>query len=373
MKSMLIADCLPLTRLARPEVAAWAEIYKVILAHVSHVDRMGRLRMPFNFALYEKFRLPAQVGRFTDSYEACCWHRAEEIARIQEAKQVPIALLYSGGIDSTLVLVCFARLFGAQLKERLTVFLSPDSIRENPAFYYSFIRRNCRIESSERFSSLFDGSHIVVAGEHNDQIFGADIIGTFGRYQHFDRIQARYTREAIVSFFKRKGMSDGAAHTWFDLIDGHARQAPCAVETVFDFFWWLNFVFKWQAVYFRTLLRIDAAHHGRISPAFLDTYYHAFFCTPEFQKWSMANPQLKAQDSWRTYKFPAKQLIYDFNRDEQYLNYKVKTGSLYKLFLQKDNPVGLTSGFEFVHRLSADELYLEDNSFRRATVEPALT
>jgi hypothetical protein len=366
MKSLLMAHCLSLTKLQRRDVGEWAEIYKLINAGINHVDRMGRLQMPFRFGLYEKFRLPARIDGFSESYEDCCWRRAEEIARLQEEKQVPIALLYSGGIDSTAVLVSFAKLLGNRLKERLTVFLSPESIQENPEFYFSFIRTNCRIESSERFSSLFDRSHIVVSGELNDQLFGSDIVGTLARHEPFEKIAGPYSREIVVRFFKHSGMSETAANAWFDLLDGHARQAPCAVETVHDFFWWLNFVFKWQCVYFRTLLRIDPAQQKNIDESFLDGYYRPFFCTTEFQKWSMANPDLKVQKSWRTYKFPAKRLIYEFNRDERYLNYKTKTASLYRLFLQKHNPVAITSDFEFLHELVPEDWYVEDNSFRRA-------
>ena len=365
MKPLLVAYCASLTGLPRRDVGTWAEIYKIINLNVSLVDRLGGFKTPFRFELYEKFRLPAQIDGFADSYEDCCWRRANEIARLQDEKRVPIALFYSGGIDSTLILVFFARLFGARLKERVKVFLSPDSIRENPLFYYSFVRKSCRVESSEQFSSLFDGSHIIVSGELNDQLFGSDIVGLLGSYERFDRIKAPYTREVIVRFFKLRGMSEGAANTWFELLDEHARRAPCPVESVYDFFWWLNFVFKWQSVYFRMLMRIDAAQRRNIDREFIDTYFQPFFATPEFQKWAMANPGLKIQDSWRTYKFPAKQLIYEFNRDEQYLNYKTKAGSLFRLFVQKSTPVGLTRDFEFVRELTPQALYVEENSFRR--------
>jgi hypothetical protein len=365
MKSLLIASAAPLTASRRADVRTWAEIYKLVNANVNHVDRLGHLRVPFNFTLYEKFRLPTDIAGFRESYEDCCWRRAKEIARIQEDRQVPIALFYSGGIDSTLVLVSFAKLLGKRLRETLRVFMSPESIRENPGFYYSFIRKHCAIESSEQFSSLFDGSHIVVAGECNDQLFGSDVIGALARREPFARIKARYTREFIVGFFKASGMSDGAANAWFELLDAHARHAPCPVETAYDFFWWMNFAFKWQCVYFRTLLRVDAAQRKNINPAFLETYYQLFFCTPEFQKWSMANPELKVHDDWRTYKFAAKKLIYEFNRDEQYFRYKTKTGSLFHLFQQKNAPLGLTADFEFLHELDPERFYLESNSFRR--------
>jgi len=365
LKPLLAGYGASLVQLARPDVALWAEIYKFLGVNVTHVDRVGDFHIPFDFRLYEPLRLPLDLAGFADSYEDCCARRAAEIARLQEKKQVPIALLYSGGIDSTLALVSFAKELGAQLKDRLTVYLSPESIRENPAFYYSFIRKRCRMESSEHFDDLFDGSCLVVTGEHNDQLFGSDIVGRLSRYQAFDKVSEAYSRGNIVQCFRHAGMSDAAANAWFDALDASARRAPCAVKTVFEFFWWFAFVFKWQCVYFRTPLRVHRAQQRNVTAAFLDTYYHTFYGTREFQKWSMANPQLKVQETWRTYKFPAKQLIYEFNRDEDYFRYKVKTGSLGGLFMQKQAPLALTTDFEFVYDLAPEALYLEDNSFRR--------
>src|SRR5262249_8038965 len=158
-------------------------------------------RSPFKFKLYDKFRLPTDLHGFKATYEECCLRRAQELLDLQDRVRVPIALFYSGGIDSTLVLISFARLLGARLKARVRVFLSVNSINENPNFYYSFVRKHCRIESSEKFSYLFDGSHIIVGGEHNDQLFGSDIIGKIAKQKSFAEINGKYTRAFIIEFF----------------------------------------------------------------------------------------------------------------------------------------------------------------------------
>src|SRR5205814_5240866 len=124
-----------------PDARCWAQIYKLIAPNVVLVDRADEtVCTPFRFSLYEKFRLPTVLPDFRTTYEECCMRRAEELLALQDRVQVPIALFYSGGIDSTLVLVCLAKALGSQLKERVTVYLSVDSIGENPNFYDSFIR-----------------------------------------------------------------------------------------------------------------------------------------------------------------------------------------------------------------------------------------
>jgi hypothetical protein len=238
-----------------------------------------------------------------------------------------------------------------------------DSIKENPNFYYSFIREHCRIESSEKFSYLFDGSHILVGGEHNDQLFGSDAIAKITRFAFFDNVTRPYSRRFITGFFKLLGMGKEAAHLWFDIISGHAKRAPCQVETVFDFFWWLNFVFKWQAVHFRMLLRVNRELHRNINGQFLDSFYHHFFSSTDFQKWSMVNKDLKIRDSWKSYKFHAKELIYEFNKDRDYLENKAKMGSLFRLFLEKSTAAGLTTDYEFLSDLDPQEFYNAENAF----------
>src|SRR5882672_5868243 len=317
-------------------VKVWRDIYKFLPMNVSLADRAGIVTMPFRFEVWEKFRLPVDLDGFTDTYEDCCNRRAQELLRLQDRQGVPIALFYSGGIDSTLVLVSFAKILGAELRSRVKVFLSIDSIRENPNFYYRFIRKNCDIESSEKFPYLFDGSHIIVGAEHNDQLFGAELVNKIARFTSFEEMKRPYRRKFVTEVFRARGMQKLGANVWFDIISEHARRAPCPVETVFDFFWWLNFVFKWQSVYFRMLLRINKELHGNIDETFIDTFYHHFFSTVEFQKWAMINRDLKIGDSWRSYKFHAKELIYEFNKDRDYLENKTKQGSLYRLFLERN-------------------------------------
>jgi hypothetical protein len=345
------------------DVKLWKGIYSIVGFNVSLVDRTGWLKLPFNFGLYEPFRLPTALNGFSASYEDCCDQRAQEILAIQQREQVPIALLYSGGIDSTLVLTSFAKLLGKELKDRVTVFMSTDSIKENPNFYYSFIRKNCRLDSSEKFSYVFDGSHIIVGGEHNDQLFGSDIIATITRARSFEDAQLPCSRENVTSFFRHEGMEPAAADVWFDLLSEHARGAPLEIKTIFDFFWWLNFIFKWQNVYFRMLLHVNRGHHHHINQGFVEKYYHHFFSAPAFQKWAMLNKDLKIKSSWKSYKFPAKEIINNFSQDRDYLENKVKVGSLCRLFVQKQRSVALTSDYEFLPAVNPADFYNPGNSF----------
>jgi len=366
--SLYIANAGPLLGHEAAGVANWSAIYNLVGLNVSLVDRAGTVALPFHFKAYEPFSFANVAQADSLSYEECCDRRARELLALQDACGLPIALLYSGGIDSTLVLVSFAKVLSpAELKERIHVYLSNDSILENPRFYFDFVRKHCTIRASEDFTTVLDGRHIMVGGEHNDQLFGSDLVGKLAQRYPFETALKPWNKAFLVNYFTEIGMPPEAADQWFEILAGHIRAHNAPVTTIFDFFWWLNFIFKWQSVYFRILLRVDKAQRAHINQAFCERHYHHFFSAPYFQKWSFDHPHLKIKDSWATYKFTAKDLIYDFNKDEDYWKNKIKVGSLCRLFLQKDTALGLTSDFRFLDTLQGLDIYNPVNSFNTAS------
>lgn len=123
-----------------------------------------------------------------------------------------------------------------ELQNKVKVALSIESIDENVNFFYDHIRLKCNIVSSEYLSSMLDGSSIVVGGEHNDQLFGSDIVGQIQRNGDYDNIHKPYSRKFITTWFQ-KTLTYSESNYWYDLIDNHIKtQAPCEVTTNFHFF-----------------------------------------------------------------------------------------------------------------------------------------
>lgn len=362
---LYLSNCYNFLQVDSPDVKLWSEVYHFIGKNTSLVDRSGVVKMPFNLIPYPDFEVPKDHKGFSKTYEQCCDERVKELVAKSDQLGVPIYLLYSGGIDSTTVLVSFMKaLTPDELKSRLVVLLNQDSINENPNFYYNYVRKLCRISSSDRLTSLFDGKKIIVGGEHNDQLFGSDLVGKLIRTDSSFDFKWPYNRENISKCFKIFGAtSDVAIDHWITLVDQTAKEHHVELDTVFHFFWWLNFVFKWQSVFCRMLLRVDSSLRTNINTDFVQQYYHHFFSSKDFQRWSMANTDLKIKNTWYTYKFTAKDLIYEFNKDADYRDNKLKVGSLYRLFLQKDTPVALTDNFEYIYNIDVGKYYQPNNSF----------
>lgn len=346
------------------DVKRWADIYKMVKVPIGLIDRNNYLVMPYRYKLYTTSHIPKDLTNFNLSYEDCCMQRAQELIDLSRKLNKPITVFYSGGIDSTVIIVSFMKLLDKhELKSRIRVAMTVDSISENVNFYYDYIRTNCTIISSEAYSSMMDGSSITVGGECNDQLFGSDILSGIYTTANADKLHDKYNRTFIVDWMS-KSMSPEYANKWFDLLDEQIRNsAPCEVHSNFHFFWWYNFCFKWQFVYFRMLAFMDVNLRHLINESFMETYYHHFFASDNFQKWSMLNHDKKLLDDWRSYKLESKKFIYEYNKDEDYLHEKIKRGSLFNLMIKKIVAKGITDDFKFLDNINLEEYYVPNNSF----------
>lgn len=365
MNSLYNARCSELAVIESDDVKKWSSIFNMITWFVCLVDRTNNIKMPFRFKTYEPFRMPRDLSDFNMTYDQCCQKRCEEILKISYAINKPIYIFYSGGIDSTMVLISFMKyLSKTDFDDRITVVLTNNSVYENPSFYYDFIRKRCKTVSSENFNSFFSNDIITVGGEHNDQLFGSDILLKIYYYSNSDGFHSKYNRDFILPWFKRS-LNDTEANFWYDLLDHHIKSyAPCEVTTNFHFFWWYNFCFKWQNVYFRMLNSMPENRRNVVTEDFLKNNYHHFFNSESFQKWSMLNHHLKIGNTWTEYKLEAKNLIYEYTKDDTYRFQKIKMNSLVRLWHQRKMITAIDSNCRIYDKIDAMEFYDPNNSFK---------
>jgi hypothetical protein len=116
------------------------------------------------------------------------------------------------------------------------------------------------------------------------------------------------------------------------------EKSPVKIETLFDFLWWMNFSLKWQHVSLRMFYEDGNARFS------LDENFLHFFSSKSFQNWSISNHGSKIKKTWNSYKYIAKECIFDFHKDENYLLNKEKEQSL------KDAIISQPSFFRFIKR-----------------------
>lgn len=360
MKQILLCRNEKLDDLSKSDVRCWYDIYNLISGSTSLVDRSGIIKFPYDFK--NLFLLPNNSTTFNQTYQQICIERAEQLIAHSYAINKPIVLLYSGGIDSTTVVISFILASGGKY-DNIFIALNTQSIRENPKFYSSYIRGKFKLAPSEQALDMLDGTSIIVGGEFNDQLFGTDIYKKIIDNYNFEYLNEIYTEKKIIDFLTIRGMSFNNSKIWFDLINSQIKSTNlCEIKSIKDFFWWYNFCFKWQSIYCRFIIR--SSNLGIINQEFLNTYYQQFFITEDFQKWSMSNPDKKIVKSWGSYKIAAKEFIFDFNRDQSYFDTKMKVGSLQLIFRQRSLPDALDSNFQPIWNIDKNKFYVNNNSFK---------
>jgi hypothetical protein len=236
--------------------------------------------------------------------------------------------------------------------------MTQESISEYLLMYNKFIRPNFKIISADRVTELFDQSGIILTGSQGDKIFGTDRVSEIYRTGSLDRIFDPLDN-FVIEYWKSKGIDHPSAEIWFDLIKQQSKKFNISLETNFDFLWWFNFNFEWQSEYFLFSLRSNC----RLTEEYHKNFIFAFFDSYDFQQWSMINRNQKIKNTWNSYKFPAKDIIFEYTNDSEYRDYKIKIVSAGRLFQNRTIPLGIDTDFNLITKINKQFLYQNDNSF----------
>jgi len=219
-------------------------------------------------------------------------------ATIQKAAVAnkPIAVLYSGGLDS----MCVA---SALLKAgaHITVVGSQTSIAECPSFYNGVLCNNGQV-------TLAIGNPILFVRQNRDDYLwvtgecGAHIMGTVN-WKKFGGGLNETTQSILSSSAPLYGIPDQIRADLLPVIDA----CPFPLKTNYDYQWWVIFALKWQFVAFRFQM-----WSGGLCPHFVN-----FFMDDSYQQWAICNDvTVKCPNyEWKNYKMPMRDYIYAFSAD----------------------------------------------------------
>ena len=113
----------------------------------------------------------------------------------------------------------------------------------------------------------------------------------------------------------------------------------------------------------RTLSFASSRTRKNVDKKYVETYYAPFYMTDDFQLWSMNNPDKKIKDTWSTYKWPAKEIIYDFTKDTEYRDTKIKRGSLFSVLDQLIPINFIDESYNFLMEIDPEEYLNPVNDF----------
>lgn len=316
---------------------------KVVNPLISVLDRTNN---PWpNWGYLNQYPMPGIESSAPDFMETA-------VKRINQlvAGDGAIAVLWSGGIDSTFILTLMIScgiLSDLKNQGRLTIGLNTESIKENPEFYNKFLKTDYidTLVQADQILSTPERWSTIITGEMADNLVGSlTMKSCVDYYNDFSIVHQPWGK--AVDWLGRN-LDSGEIGTLRDFISGVVANSPVEIVTNHDLLWYLNFNFKWQAVNYRIVSHAKNAAIGNM----LITKLAHFFNTPEFQQWSMQIGHHFTSNTWRDYKLPLKKQILDVTGDQDYFNYKTKYPSLPGLLRYKDT-------FDFIYLDETSNRYI---------------
>ena len=283
-------------------------------------------------------------------------------ARIN-SKNERFAMMYSGGIDSTTMVVALLKNLTVQELKNVSICTSIPAIVENPVFWEKFIYGKFEIIDSmaNKYHDLISRGYTPVTADDGDCIFGTVFgIGLYHNWEvvankagftesrkaeiraimpRFSDPEVHYTQFAdlLTAYFSippdKKFHIVGQAvpnpkfgKLLYDKFARNAQTATVPINSLHDFFWWLIFNVKMLncgvrgALYYNDHIEPERAIHA------IENWYN----DPLYQNWSMNNNNngTKIGHTAATYKQAARDYIYEFDRNPWYRSFKLKLESM---------------------------------------------
>jgi len=296
-------------------------------------DRTNSIKFPFLTESAATWSIPDQAP----DLETCFSNRVTSL----ESQYPVVNLLWSGGIDSTAMVVAWLKFSRGHSKIRILYTL--DSIKENIEFFLHL--KTIKLKQIE----LIDMGGSVY---YNNEFDGVEISGGEG-----DDITASVDQ----SFFKK--------YQWCNLQSSWR-----------DFFWkqnpdqnFIDFCEKWFALSGRDITTVLHArwwfYLNKMRPNYRSAIVNttnnieSFFNDPLFTAHFYHNiDSLFGSTAWNSYKHTIKDFIYEYHPDSDYRDYKCKENSGgYKIFANKSKLLKKT---EHICILSnGDSIYTDNLPF----------
>lgn len=303
----------------------WMEMAKIFQYNAgvdSNYVRMGKNTLPFKNDYINP--APAYIPGFNMSFNEATDLRYQQLARTHNNK--PWLVLWSGGVDSTVVLSSILKNSSIEDRKNIHVACNRISVYEYPDFYYRHLEPNFTIIDSSAIAinqTLLD-QYYVIDGEPADQLFVAGSAQNI-LFSNPELLNNNLRTEPDQLLDILAQTVDRSFAKWhYETMMENINSTNVPLETYYDFFWWHAFNWVWTSINMRSLA--TQTDTGPVSVrAYLDNFIH-WYDTYEYQQWSMNNRINTKCDISRISgnKLPAKDYIYDYTQDTYYRLFKLK-------------------------------------------------
>jgi hypothetical protein len=275
------------------------------------VDRFGiaqdLLEIPTHNIMPEpKYDLSNTQGSFEDRYYATLDVVGKKI--FETAKGRPIALLYSGGVDSVCVLAAMMRQpeYADYLHNQLiSFFMTSSSIDEYPWLFYRHILPSNMMRPLNH-NVLMNGPYLVVTGDMGDNIIGSSDVFSHCDDPKFD-ISQRW--DTLFNYIDHE--------PYIKLCMRAKDNAPFEIETINQLAWWVAQCYSLQDEVVRPYIWSSCTDFSELQT---NNKVFRFFDQPDLVTFSYeymsTNPQHKTYEDCKLW---SKKYILNHFGDEEYM------------------------------------------------------
>lgn len=242
---------------------------------------------------------------------------------IQKVNGGKIIVCWSGGVDSTAVVVSFLRNLPINGQKQLIVLGNEHSVLENKSFYHLLKNNNVSLILSDTLVEDLKEEECtaITSGWCADQLFGSDIHlidPSFYNKSPIEAIPAIWQKK-----FPRSSISKESAEILFSIYKEYGKHLGLEIEQFCEMAWLHNFGVKWTFISnFMDFKLFQSSNENKAIP---------FFTNLDFQRWSISNfENIRKKNVFYEpgyYKRALKQYIYDFDNDGNYYSMKGKKNS----------------------------------------------
>jgi len=338
------SPCVPCNRLSilklsskMPYPKFWVRMNHLLIGILDLRSRIGKFTTPWGIPSNSLYKIP-QFKIINDRLPDLLDARAIEIIKRAKEKNKKIAVMWSGGIDSTAILTALLKNISNADKEIITIICDTNSVLENMEFYKKYITNTlpCLHYRTLDMNEEFLKTYILLHGDPGDCLFGP----SSPKYQYF--IDQGQHLEPWKNHFKKmkellecpridpQSYEPGFGEWYVNKVTNNLEEAGQAqyLSSIADWWFWTYYNFKWETCCQIPFLFLRRDFSNIFSDASLQEYAeNTFFNTEKFQQWAYSNIKKSVPKDFNLHKNEVKRYIHEFTKDSNYLKYKSKSPS----------------------------------------------
>ena len=273
-----------------------------------HRDRFNLLNNLSNimFDLDRTDPIPVRTGK---SFSQIVDEQAQKY--IQTSGDGKIAVLWSGGVDSTCVVAAFIR--NGILKDKLLVVGTKSESLQKSYYFYEFLKKNgykvLIVDELVPALKKLENCTYLISGGGGDQLCMHEV------HRYDISLYDTPFIEGAKGFFEATGLplSKKSLSYFTEVWHWYAKTLDVELKCICDYTWLYNFAIRFETVMDRErLLIIDSQNASK---------YHPFFADIDFQGWALEHYE-EFREYHQTfdryhYKMPFKEITYSVVKDRE--------------------------------------------------------